>query len=56
VKAEERMDEGQLNRLTAGVPVDAIGRSSTAVSSLIFKSINLHTPSLARTNRKAFDP
>jgi len=33
VKAEERMDEGQLNRLTAGVPVDAIGRSSTAVSS-----------------------
>lgn len=32
VKAEEKMDEGQLNRLTAGVPVDAIGRSSTAVS------------------------
>ena len=32
VKAEERMDEGQLNRLTAGVPVDALGRSSTAVS------------------------
>ena len=33
VKAEERMDEGQLNRLTAGVPFDARGRSSTAVSS-----------------------
>ncbi|KAF8973092.1 hypothetical protein BDZ97DRAFT_1648754 [Flammula alnicola] len=30
VKLEDRMDEGQLNRLTAGVPMDAIGRSSAA--------------------------
>jgi histone acetyltransferase len=33
VKTEEKMNEGQLNRLTAGVPVDAIGRSFTAVGS-----------------------
>ncbi|KDR75180.1 hypothetical protein GALMADRAFT_69959 [Galerina marginata CBS 339.88] len=28
VKVEEKMDEGQLTRLTAGVPVDVVGRSS----------------------------
>lgn len=31
IKVEEKMDEGQLTRLTAGVPVDAVGRSSAAV-------------------------
>jgi histone acetyltransferase len=34
VKTEDKMDEGQLNRLTAGVPVDVLGRSSTGVSLL----------------------
>ncbi|KAJ3513715.1 hypothetical protein NLJ89_g2796 [Agrocybe chaxingu] len=28
VKLEDKMDEGQLSRLTAGVPMDAVGRSS----------------------------
>ncbi len=32
VKAEDKMDEGQLKRLTAGVPMDAVGRSSAGVS------------------------
>lgn len=31
VKTEDKMDEGQLNRLTVGVPVDVVGRSSTGV-------------------------
>ena len=31
IKVEEKMDEGQLTRLTAGVPMDAVGRSSAAV-------------------------
>ncbi|KIM45219.1 hypothetical protein M413DRAFT_8508 [Hebeloma cylindrosporum] len=30
IKVEEKMDEGQLTRLTAGVPMDAVGRSSAA--------------------------
>lgn len=25
IKIEEKMDEGQINRLTAGVPTDAVG-------------------------------
>ncbi|KAH9485109.1 Histone acetyltransferase gcn5 [Psilocybe cubensis] len=28
IKQEDKMDEGQLNRLTAGIPVDSVGRSS----------------------------
>ena len=36
IKLEDKMDEGQLTRLTAGVPVDAVGRSSNGVGSLIF--------------------
>jgi len=31
IKVEEKMDDGQLTRLTAGVPMDAVGRSSAAV-------------------------
>ena len=31
IKLEEKMDEGQLSRLTAGVPIDAVGRSSAGV-------------------------
>lgn len=30
-KLEDKMDEGQLNRLTAGIPMDSVGRSSTGV-------------------------
>ncbi|PPQ89713.1 hypothetical protein CVT25_014114 [Psilocybe cyanescens] len=28
IKQEDKMDEGQLNRLTAGIPMDTVGRSS----------------------------
>ena len=31
IKVEDKMDENQLSRLTAGVPMDAIGRSSAGV-------------------------
>ncbi|KAF8904446.1 hypothetical protein CPB84DRAFT_1845394 [Gymnopilus junonius] len=31
IKVEDKMDEGQLTRLTAGVPVDAVGRSSNGL-------------------------
>jgi histone acetyltransferase len=33
VKVEDKMDENQLSRLTAGVPVDSVGRSSVGVCS-----------------------
>ena len=31
VKVEDKMDENQLSRLTAGVPIEAVGRSSADV-------------------------
>ena len=31
IKVEDKMDETQLSRLTAGVPIDAVGRSSDGV-------------------------
>lgn len=31
IKQEDKMDEGQLNRLTAGIPMDTVGRSSAGV-------------------------
>jgi histone acetyltransferase len=36
IKVEDKLDEGQLNRLAAGVPMDAIGRSSAAVCIQIY--------------------
>jgi len=44
VKMEDKMDEGQLSRLTAGVPVDAVGRSSAGVC------ISLNSDSLVTEN------
>ena len=40
VKVEDKMDENQLSRLTTGVPVDSVGRSSAGVciSSSFFSS------------------
>ena len=43
IKAEEKMDEGQLTRLTAGVPMDAVGRPSAAVRFSVIIIIAAHS-------------
>lgn len=35
IKIEDRMDENQLSRLAAGVPMDAVGRSTANVSAIL---------------------
>lgn len=48
-----KMDDGQINRLTAGVPVDTVGRSSTAVRmlSIVFMTFLTHHISLQFARR-----
>lgn len=39
IKVEDKLDEGQLNRLAAGVPVDAMRENGVCVN-----SVSLHVP------------
>ena len=64
VKVEDKMDETQLSRLTAGVPVDAVGRSSAGVcvrssvfsfSLLLFAATSKNRKTLINRNAKWVD-